>query len=110
MRFSFHEKIIKYGDFCYEKLVSTTYGKEPKSINLDYFSDSSFEEFKQSYTKMDALQMVSLWISLLLPFDVPWGWAYYAGTVSDWIAKYSFGFYSLMLTSTLIVKKHEIKK
>jgi hypothetical protein len=41
-------------------------------------------------------------IKLLWTFNVPWGWAYSAGTVSDWIAKFSFGFYSLMLTSTLL--------
>ena len=35
-------------------------------------------------------------------FRVPWDWAYTAGTVSDWIAQFSFGFYSIMLTSTII--------
>ena len=28
--------------------------------------------------------------------------SYSAGTVSDWIAQFSFGFYSIMLTSTII--------
>ena len=41
-------------------------------------------------------------IKLLWLFRVPWGWAYTAGTVADWIAQFSFGFYSLMLTSTII--------
>lgn len=41
-------------------------------------------------------------IKLLWTIRVPWGWAYTAGTVSDWIAQFSFGFYSLMLTSTVI--------
>ena len=41
-------------------------------------------------------------IKLLWLFRVPWGWTYTAGTVADWIAKFSFGFYSLMLTSTII--------
>ena len=41
-------------------------------------------------------------IKLLWMFRVPWDWAYTAGTVSDWIAQFSFGFYSLMLTSTII--------
>jgi polyferredoxin len=31
-----------------------------------------------------------------------WGWTYTAGTVADWVAQFSFGFYSLMLTSLLI--------
>ena len=37
-----------------------------------------------------------------LPFRVPWGWTYTAGTVADWMAQFSFGFYSLMLTSLLL--------
>lgn len=41
-------------------------------------------------------------ITLFWTFRVPWGWTYTAGTVPDWIAQFSFGFYSLMLTSTLI--------
>ncbi len=41
-------------------------------------------------------------IKLLWLFRVPWDWAYTAGTVPDWIAQFSFGFYSIMLTSTII--------
>ena len=41
-------------------------------------------------------------IKLLWLFRVPWDWAYTAGTVADWVAKFAFGFYSLMLTSTII--------
>ena len=41
-------------------------------------------------------------IKLLWLFRDPWDWAYTAGIVTDWVAKFSFGFYSLMLTSTII--------
>lgn len=41
-------------------------------------------------------------IKLFWTFRVPWSWAYSVGTVPDWIAQFSFGFYSLMLTSALI--------
>jgi polyferredoxin len=41
-------------------------------------------------------------IKLLWMFRIPWDWTYTAGTVSDWIAQFSFGFYSLMLTSTIL--------
>ena len=34
--------------------------------------------------------------------QVPWNWAYSRGAVPDWIAQFSFGFYSLMLTSALL--------
>ena len=41
-------------------------------------------------------------IQLFWTFRVPWGWTYTAGPVPDWMAQFAFGFYSLMLTSTLI--------
>lgn len=41
-------------------------------------------------------------LKLFWTFRVPWDWAYSVGTVPDWIAQFSFGFYSMMLTSTLI--------
>ena len=41
-------------------------------------------------------------LKLFWTFRVPWGWTYTAGIVPDWVAQFAFGFYSLMLTSTLI--------
>ena len=41
-------------------------------------------------------------VKLFWTFRVPWGWAYTPGLVPDWIAQFSFGFYSLMLTSLLL--------
>ena len=41
-------------------------------------------------------------LKLFWTFHVPWDWAYTAGTISDGMAQFSFGFYSMMLTSTLI--------
>jgi len=41
-------------------------------------------------------------IKLFWPFRVPWGWTYTAGTVADWVAQFSFEFYSLMFTSLLL--------
>lgn len=41
-------------------------------------------------------------IKLFWTIRVPWGWTYQGRTVPDWVAQFSFGFYSLMLTSTLI--------
>ncbi len=41
-------------------------------------------------------------IKLFWTFKVPWGWTYTADTVSPWIAQFSFGFYSLMLTSLIL--------
>lgn len=41
-------------------------------------------------------------IKLLWTFKVPWDWAYQPGLVPDWVGQFSFGFYSIMLTSTII--------
>ena len=41
-------------------------------------------------------------VKLFWTIKVPWGWAYSATNVPAWVAQFSFGFYSLMLTSTLI--------
>ncbi len=41
-------------------------------------------------------------IKLLWTIKVPWGWTYTSGFFPDWVAQFSFGFYSLMLTSTII--------
>ena len=41
-------------------------------------------------------------IKLFWTLRVPWDWAYAAGSLPAWAAQFSFGFYSLMLTSTLI--------
>ena len=40
-------------------------------------------------------------VTLLWTFKLPWHWAYHGG-VSPWIAQFAFGFYSVMLTSTVL--------
>ena len=41
-------------------------------------------------------------VSLLWSIRIPWHSAYPAGIAPDWVVQFSFGFYSLMLTSALI--------
>ena len=40
-------------------------------------------------------------VKLLWSIKLPWQWAYHGG-VAPWVAQFSFGFYSIMLTSTLL--------
>ena len=40
-------------------------------------------------------------VTLLWTFKLPWHWAYHGG-VSPWIAQFAFGFYNVMLTSTVL--------
>lgn len=41
-------------------------------------------------------------VKLLWTFKLPWGWAYHGTLVAPWAAQFAFGFYSVMLTSTVL--------
>ena len=41
-------------------------------------------------------------ITLFWTFKVPWNWAYHGTVFSEGVAQFAFGFYSIMLTSTLL--------
>ena len=56
----------------------------------------------QTWRVFGGAQSLRQAVKLFWTFRVPWGWAYTAGLAPDWVAQYAFGFYSLMLTSTLI--------
>ena len=41
-------------------------------------------------------------VTLLWTIKVPWQWAYHGTLFSDGVAQFAFGFYSVMLTSTIL--------
>ena len=41
-------------------------------------------------------------VTLLWTFKLPWHFAYHGTLVADWVAQFAFGFYSVMLTSTVL--------
>lgn len=41
-------------------------------------------------------------VKLFWTFKLPWNWAYHGTALPLWMAQFAFGFYSMMLTSTLI--------
>lgn len=41
-------------------------------------------------------------VTLLWSVKLPWHWAYTSDIVSPWAAQFAFGFYSMMLTSTIL--------
>lgn len=41
-------------------------------------------------------------VTLLWTFKVPWDWAYNGAAVPTWMVQFGFGFYSVMLTSTIL--------
>ncbi len=41
-------------------------------------------------------------VTLLWTIKLPWHWAYNGTAVRPWVAQFAFGFYSVMLTSTIL--------
>lgn len=41
-------------------------------------------------------------VTLIWTIKMPWDWAYQGTVASPWIAQFAFGFYSMMLTSTVL--------
>lgn len=41
-------------------------------------------------------------VTLLWTFKLPWHWAYHGSFLPAWVAQFAFGFYSVMLTSTVL--------
>lgn len=50
------------------------------------------------FSDMQSLKEV---VKLFWIWNVPWNWAYRGG-LAPWLAQFAFGFYSIMLTSTLL--------
>lgn len=48
------------------------------------------------------LRSLSQVVKLLWTFKIPWEWAYQFSEVPLWISQFAFGFYSMMLTSTIL--------
>lgn len=65
---------------------------------LTMFSNMVF----QTYLVFSGADNLKEAIKLFWTIRLPWGWTYNQGLVPDWVAQFSFGFYSLMLTSLLI--------
>ena len=56
----------------------------------------------QTYLVAGGAENLQEAIKLFWTFRVPWGWTYSGSIFPDWVAQFSFAFYSLMLTSLLI--------
>lgn len=41
-------------------------------------------------------------VTLLWTFKLPWQWAYHGNLMAAWVSQFAFGFYSVMLTSTIL--------
>lgn len=56
----------------------------------------------QTYLVYAGASSLKTVVKLFWTFKVPWKWAYTVTSVPAWVTQFSYGFYSLMLTSTLI--------
>ncbi len=68
---------------------------------LAFFMTMFFIMVFNTYLVAAGSRDLSHTVTLLWTFNVPWEFAYTAN-VEPWIAQYAFGFYSVMLTSTII--------
>ena len=41
-------------------------------------------------------------VTILWTFKLPWNWAYHHNTLAPWMAQFAFGFYSVMLSTTIL--------
>ncbi len=55
-----------------------------------------------TYLVLRSAKTLSEVVTLFWTLRLPWQWAYVEGMALPWVAQFSFGFYSLMLTSMLI--------
>lgn len=51
---------------------------------------------------LSGIRELSKTVTLLWTFRLPWHWAYHGSAVAPWVAQFAFGFYSVMLTSTIL--------
>lgn len=56
----------------------------------------------QTYLVFAGASSLKQVVKLLWSVKVPWKWAYTIKTVPEWVTQFGYGFYSIMLTSSLI--------
>lgn len=68
---------------------------------LAFFMVMFFQMLWNTWLVFQGVQDLRQTVTLLWTFRVPWRWAYSGNTV-PWMAQFAFGFYSVMLTSTIL--------
>ena len=69
---------------------------------LIFFFIMFFQMLWNTYLVFAGAQDLRQVVTLLWTFKVPWHWAYHGTLISDGVAQFAFGFYSVMLTSTVL--------
>ena len=68
---------------------------------LIFFLAMFFVMIFNTYLVFSGAGTLSEKVTLLWTFKLPWDWAYGGGFI-PWTAQFAFGFYSIMLTSTIL--------
>ena len=69
---------------------------------LGFFLLMFFQMLWSTYLVFAGAQELRQAVTLLWTFRLPWHWAYYGTLFSPGVAQFAFGFYSVMLTSTVL--------
>ena len=69
---------------------------------LIFFFVMFFQMLFNTWLVFAGARQLSQAVTLLWTFKLPWHWAYHGGYVQSWVAQFAFGFYSVMLTSTIL--------
>ena len=69
---------------------------------LIFFFIMFFQMLFTTYLVFAGAQDLRQAVTLLWTFRLPWHWAYHGAAVAPWVAQFAFGFYSVMLTSTVL--------
>lgn len=69
---------------------------------LIFFFVMFFQMLWTTYLVGAGAQNLKEFVTLFWTFRLPWHWAYHGTGLPVWAAQFAFGFYSMMLTSTLI--------
>lgn len=69
---------------------------------LIFFFAMFFQMLFNTWLVFSGTRELSQAVKLLWTFKLPWHWAYHNTAAAPWIAQFAFGFYSVMLTSTIL--------
>ena len=69
---------------------------------LIFFFIMFFQMLWNTWLVFAGTKNLNMAVTLLWTFKLPWHWAYHGTLFSDGVAQFAFGFYSVMLTSTVL--------
>lgn len=69
---------------------------------LIFFFAMFFNMLYATYLVFAGASSLKQVVTLLWTIRLPWNWAHTVQGVTPWVAQFSFGFYSVMLTSTIL--------